>query len=210
VDKRRWSAGLGATAIAVALLSDRGQVRALDHRLFHAFNRNGGPIADAFFKSITEFGSIWASVGATLALARMGRRREAVDALGAAAAAWTLGQILKRVVRRPRPYQALDSYRLLIAEPSGTTFPSSHPAVLLAFVTVASRNLGAPTRVRVCMGVMAGAVGLSRVYLGVHYPADVLGGMLLGRSVAEAWSSTVSPLVLEKPPSATVPGTVTQ
>ncbi|MGH2738414.1 MAG: phosphatase PAP2 family protein [Actinomycetota bacterium] len=43
---------------------------------------------------------------------------------------------------------------------------------------------------------MAGAVGASRVSLGVHYPADVMGGLLLGRAVAEAWSRTVSLRVL--------------
>jgi hypothetical protein len=39
-------------------------------------------------------------------------------------------------------------------------------------------------------------VGVSRIYVGVHYPADVVSGMLLGRAVADAWSSAVSPLFL--------------
>jgi membrane-associated phospholipid phosphatase len=43
---------------------------------------------------------------------------------------------------------------------------------------------------------LAGAIGASRVALGVHYPADVVGGLLLGRAVGEAWSRTVSPRVL--------------
>jgi undecaprenyl-diphosphatase len=46
------------------------------------------------------------------------------------------------------------------------------------------------------MTLLAGAVGVSRVYLGVHYPADVAGGLLLGRAVADAWTSSVSPRVL--------------
>ncbi|MDQ3991589.1 MAG: phosphatase PAP2 family protein [Actinomycetota bacterium] len=43
---------------------------------------------------------------------------------------------------------------------------------------------------------VAGLVAASRVYLGVHYPADVVGGLLVGRSIADAWSATVSPRVL--------------
>jgi len=213
VNKRRWSAGIAVSGIAVAgiavaVLSDREAGRAADHRSFHVMNRDRGPLGDAFFRGITELGSIWASVGAAAALSRMGRRRQALDALGAAAAVWTLGQVLKRAIRRPRPYHALASYRLLIDEPRGTSFPSSHPAVLLAFVTVAGRDLEAPRGVRAGLGALAGVVGCSRVYLGVHFPSDVVGGLLLGRAAADLWSSSVSPLIGNRP--AAVPGTVTR
>jgi undecaprenyl-diphosphatase len=176
--------------------------------MFRRLNRGGGPAADAFFKGLTGLGSIWASVGASVLLAKAGRRREAVDALGAASATWLLGQALKKVWRRPRPYDAMDSLRLLIAKPSGTTWPSSHPAVLLAFVTVASRDLEAPPAVRGALVGLAGVVALSRVYLGVHFPSDVAGGLMLGRGVADLWTAFVSPWVVGGP-SPAVPGTVT-
>jgi membrane-associated phospholipid phosphatase len=170
--------------------------------------RGGGRAADAFFKSLTELGSIWASVGASLALARARRQREALDALGAAAAMWLLGQVLKKVWRRPRPYRSLDDVRLLIAEPAGTTWPSSHPAVLLSFLTVATRGLDASPPVKAGAVGLAGTVGLSRAYLGVHFPADVLGGLLLGRGVADLWTALASPRILKRLPSVDVPGTV--
>jgi membrane-associated phospholipid phosphatase len=188
------AAVLGAFAIAAATAAGTGQ--ALDRRLYRAINRARGARADGVFRAITELGSIWASVGATAALARAGRRREALDALGAAGTMWLLGQALKRMVVRPRPYQALDGFRLLIDRPRGTSWPSSHPAVLLAFVTVATRNLDAAASTRAAAVLLAGAVGLSRVYLGVHYPADVAGGMLLGWGVADIWSATVTPRFL--------------
>jgi membrane-associated phospholipid phosphatase len=65
-----------------------------------------------------------------------------------------------------------------------------------------------PQSVRAGLAALAGAFGVSRVYLGVHYPSDVVGGLLLGRGVADLWSSTVSPRVLSRLPSVSVPGTV--
>ena len=202
---RRWFpafAGIGALAIGVATIGGRG--RELDDRLYRRLNDAGGPVADAFFKNLTEFGSIWASVGATIALSRAGKRREALDALGAACSMWVLGQALKKLFLRPRPYHALEAFRLRIGEPRGTSWPSSHPAVLLAFVSVATRNLDSSIAAKAAAAALAGTVGVSRVYLGVHYPADVAGGLLLGRGVADLWSAAVSPHTTGRLPAVAV------
>jgi len=198
---RRIPVLAGAAALAVSAISAGGRGQALDRRLYRIMNRDRGAFADALFKGVTELGSLWASVGATVALARAGRRREAVDALGAAATMWLVGQGLKKLWRRPRPYEAMTDVRLMIDEPRGSSWPSSHPAVLLAFVTVAARDLRASHAGKATVTGLAGIVGLSRVYLGVHYPADVAGGLLLGRGVADLWSAIVSPRVLPGLPS---------
>jgi undecaprenyl-diphosphatase len=122
---------------------------------------------------------------------------------------WGIGQGLKRVFARPRPYQALERFRLLIAEPRGTSWPSSHPAVLLAFGLVLARDLRAQEAVRGQLAALAGLVGLSRISLGVHYPADVVGGLLLGMGVADLWSAAVSPRTLTATVPAGAPGRVT-
>jgi undecaprenyl-diphosphatase len=109
---------------------------------------------------------------------------------------WAVGQVAKRLVDRARPYRALDAVRLLIDPPRATSWPSSHPAVLLAFLEVARRDLRLGPGTRGAELALVGAVGLSRVYLGVHYPADVVGGLLLGLAVADLWSAVVSPRVL--------------
>jgi undecaprenyl-diphosphatase len=191
--KRRTAAlALGALGLAVATMEGRG--RSFDDRLFHwANSRVKHPGLDRFFRSITELGSLYASAGAAAAMALRDRRREGLDALGAAAAMWLLGQGLKEAFRRARPYETGNPHRLLIGKPRGASWPSSHPAVLLAFLTVAGRNLELSRRERSALIGLAGLVGASRVYLGVHYPADVAGGLLLGRAVADAWSAVVSP-----------------
>jgi undecaprenyl-diphosphatase len=60
--------------------------------------------------------------------------------------------------------------------------------VLLAFVGAVGREAGLAAPARAGLAALAGAVGLSRVVVGVHYPGDVAGGLLLGHAVAEAVS----------------------
>jgi undecaprenyl-diphosphatase len=183
-------------ALAVAALAGTEQGRGLDRRVYGWLNRDRGRAVDVFFETITELGSIWSSMGAAATVGLAGRRREAFDAGGAAWAMWLAGQGLKKVYRRPRPYLALRDFRLLIAKPNGTSWPSSHPAVLTAFVLVATRDLGVAAGTRTALLATAGAVGASRVVLGVHFPSDVVGGLLLGVAVADGWSRFVSPVVL--------------
>jgi membrane-associated phospholipid phosphatase len=183
------AAGLGAAAVAVGVWSSSGRGRAIDDEAFRSANRDAGPGADAFFTGVTELGSIWASVGAAGVLAISGRRRAAAKGLAAASATWLLGQGLKKVFLRPRPYEAdPGGVRLLIDPPHATSWPSSHPAVLLSFLTVAGREARLPAAARAALTGLAAAVGASRVYVGVHYPADVAGGLLMGRAVADVVS----------------------
>ncbi len=181
--------GLVGLCLAGGIAASGRRGRELDEGAFRAINRGRGPVPDRLATGITELGSIWASVGAAAALAALGRRSAAARGLGAASAAWLAGQGLKRLFLRPRPYQAdPDGVRLLAHPPRATSWPSSHPAVVLAFVTAAGRELRLPPGARSTLTGLAVAVGVSRTYVGVHYPSDVIGGLLLGRAVAEALS----------------------
>jgi membrane-associated phospholipid phosphatase len=182
---------LAAAALAVELASSSRPGLSVDRRLFGWVNRGGGVAADRFFAGITELGSITASAGAAAVLSATGRRRAAVKGLAAAGTMWLVGQGLKRLYLRVRPYDALpEVVRLLIGRPAGTSWPSAHPATVLAFLTVAGEELGLSRAERRALVAVAVLVGASRIYLGVHYPSDVVAGLLLGRAVGLAWLAT--------------------
>jgi len=193
VSRLTAAAAAAAAAAAVSALSAGNPGRELDRLGFASVNAGAGPAADTLFRGVTELGSIAASIGAAAAMTVGGRARAGASALGAATVTWYAGQALKAAHRRPRPFHTGEPIRQLIASPSGTSWPSSHPAVLAAFTTVAARSLGLSRRARVGLAAVVGTVALSRVYVGVHYPSDVIGGLFLGRAIADAWCAVAPP-----------------
>jgi membrane-associated phospholipid phosphatase len=94
------------------------------------------------------------------------------------AGTYLLNTAIKQVVRRPRP--ELPGLPPLTSTPSRLSFPSAHTATSVAGALSYAR-LGLPA---VPLSVLAKLLALSRLYLGVHYPSDVLAGGLLGALVA--------------------------
>ena len=191
MDARRLLRGAGlavaACAIGVGVARDP-RVAGLDRDGFAALNGGHGPGADRVFSAVTELGSLYATGAAAVTLAAMGRHREAARAFAATATTWVVLQGMKKVVDRPRPLDASpEGARQLIARPRGQSWPSSHPAVLTTFSRVVARELGVDAGGRAALGALDVTVAASRVDLGVHYPSDVISGLLLGRTVAAWW-----------------------
>jgi membrane-associated phospholipid phosphatase len=184
-----WAGALAAGAVAIGVAATRvDEGPEVDRELFELLNRGHGETADRWFSAVTELGSLYASGAAAAVLVATGRRRAAASAFAAATTTWLLGQGLKRLTVRPRPYTATPlGTRRLIAEPKGTSWPSSHPAVLTTFSRVAARELGVGALARTALAGADLSVAASRVYLGVHYPSDVASGLLFGRAVARVW-----------------------
>lgn len=179
---------LVGAAFAVGRWSSHPEGRGVDAELFGELNRDRGLDVDRFFTGVTELGSLYAAGAAAGALVLTGRRRAAANAIAAAGTTWLIGQGLKKVANRPRPYESkLDGSRLLIAPPQGSSWPSSHPAVLTTFTTIAGRDLGLGVVSRNGLSGLGLAVAASRVAVGAHYPSDVASGFLIGRAVARLW-----------------------
>jgi undecaprenyl-diphosphatase len=92
--------------------------------------------------------------------------------LAADAVADLLASLLKAAIPRARPHLSH-----LVALPASHSFPSGHAATSFACATVLAAL--AP-RFRLAFGALAAAIAYSRLYNGVHYPLDVLGGAVLG------------------------------
>jgi undecaprenyl-diphosphatase len=137
-------------------------------------------------RAATHLGSAPASIGIALLLS-LG----AVDGLQAAGrrAAWALAvshlvvQTLKRTVRRPRPEPR--RRRVAAAPPDPFSFPSGHTAAAFSIALSLAPALGAPWAAGVL--ALATLTAFSRVYLGVHYPADVAVGAALAAAATAAF-----------------------
>lgn len=176
----------GGSWLAVSLpLIQRGDVRVGD-----AVRRFSTPSLDSVVRHTTDLGSLYAVGGAATALAAAGRRDAAADVLGVGAAAWVLSQTNKRLVRRQRPYEAQGVQRL-IRPPTGSSFPSGHAACGVGVMAIAADHVrpGIGPSLLHAVGVYVAA---SRVYVGVHYPTDVIGGAGLGLLIAALWRGPVA------------------
>lgn len=87
--------------------------------------------------------------------------------------------ILKHLVERPRPWLTVEGLTPLIAEHDPNSFPSGHTSASFAAASAWCRTL--PRRwMGVTAVVLAALMGFSRLYVGVHFPSDVLAGVLVG------------------------------
>ncbi len=140
----------------------------------------GAGRALATFSRLGEHGAVWLAIGSAGALARPARRREWLTATATVFGVYVLNTAVKFSVRRRRPIEA--DLPALVDTPTQLSFPSAHAATGFAGARLYSR-LGLP---RGPLNALAGALALSRVALGVHYPSDVLAGAALGRLLAAA------------------------
>jgi membrane-associated phospholipid phosphatase len=147
----------------------RGHTPGLD-RVAVAYSRAG------------EHAAGWLALGlAGAAVSRDAERRRAwMRGVGIVAASYGINQAIKFAVRRHRP--SLDGLPPLSPVVTQLSFPSAHATTSFAAAR-AYRHL-APAW---ALYLAAGAFAVSRPFLGVHYPSDVLAGAALGTAVADLW-----------------------
>src|SRR5262249_54788622 len=136
--------------------------------------------AVAAFSRAGEHSAVWLAIGLVGGLFQRDRaaawRRARRTVLGV----YAVNTAIKFAVRRPRPQ--IPGLPPLQGTTTGLSFPSAHAATSFAGA-LAYRRLGLPAP---ALYGLAGAMALSRVYLGVHYPSDILAGAVLGTVLAAA------------------------
>jgi undecaprenyl-diphosphatase len=131
------------------------------------------------FSLLGEHAAIWIALGAVSALASEGERRACLRrATGLVVATYGLNTACKLLVRRRRPQ--LEGLPPLASTPTQYSFPSAHASTSFAAALAYSRA-GLPATP---LYLLAKAMAFSRLYLGVHYPSDVLAGALIGTGIA--------------------------
>jgi membrane-associated phospholipid phosphatase len=193
---------LAAVAALTASVVGSATVRGFDFAANAAVHHVAVRREADFSFAVTWLGNsatvLWVTILAVGVLAALRHWRGAAALALAFAATQLVVDLIKTEVQRPRPGHA-------ITDPSGFSFPSAHSAssvalyALLAFILARAARGSTRTALIVAGLAVAAAVGLSRVYLGAHYPTDVLAGWLTGGVLAAASWALVSRLRVPAP-----------
>jgi len=192
----RLSLWLGGTALAFGMFVritrelSEGDVGAMDSAILLAVARRRSPWLTIAAVDVTALGSITLvvlfSAFTLVVLLVLRDRLGALQLLGASAGAGILTLMTKNIIERIRPEEA---QQLIVV--SGFSYPSGHSvstsALYLTIAIIAGRyvqHTGARAAIFLAVSAVLIMVGTSRVYLGVHYPTDVVSGISLGTAWA--------------------------
>lgn len=152
-----------------------------DRKLFYFLNTN---IKCSFFDMVmllvTNLGGVIFTIGFTLFLIIWGNGDTKLLGFKVLVALFTTTffvQILKKIVSRERPYNILDNINTFNIEMKDYSFPSGHTAASFSIATILYLNI---PQLLIPVMLLALMVGISRIYLAVHYPSDVVVGMIVG------------------------------
>ena len=151
-------------------------------------------------KFITNFGgAIFIILLTVILIAVIKNKKIGLSILTNLAIITILNQLLKRILQRPRPTE----YRII--EESGYSFPSGHSMISMAFygyliylIYKYVENKNVKWILISLLSILICLIGISRIYLGVHYTSDVLGGFLISISYLVIYISAVNNVFYKK------------
>ena len=131
-----------------------------------------------FITSLGNGGMIWIVATILLLIPKKTRKIGIMSAVALLGSLIINNNIIKNLVRRPRTFVKFTDLQIIIPTPSEFSFPSGHTASSFAAASVFYRHL--PKKLGITSVVLAGLIGFSRLYVGVHYPTDVIAGVIMG------------------------------
>ncbi len=145
------------------------------------------PALDDFFLIVSKiagsYGQLWVIVGAVLLIFKK-TRKTGVAVLISYVLVFVFGQmILKNLFDRPRPCHIDQAFKLLVERPTSSSFPSTHSAWAFAAATAIFMKF---KKAGIAAFVVASIIAFSRMYMFLHFPTDVLTGILFGIAVGIA------------------------
>lgn len=151
-------------------------------------------------KFITNFGgAIFLAVLTIILFILIKNKKIGVSIFSNLAIITALNQLLKNILQRPRPTE----YRII--EETGYSFPSGHSMISMAFygylvylIYKYVKNKYVKWTSMVLLSLLICSIGISRIYLGVHYTSDVLGGFLISISYLVMYISAINKFLIEK------------
>ena len=178
---------MAIAGLSVAGLFARGQP--LDLQLFRTINTGLTTVGfDTLGDAGYVLGTVWFSLLLFVALFLLGYRHLAASAVGAVVAGALLILLIKTLTQQPRPAQQLQGVRLVSVSEFGSGFPSGHGAQAFLTAYLLASYFLFPWYGQLGLYALAGAIALSRVYVGVHFPVDVLIGSLIGLLFGVLWT----------------------
>ena len=161
------------------------KVQEADRTAFDAVAGWSSPLLDKIMPALSiaaTYSRLWMGIAALFAVfgGTKGRKTAAEGMVAIGITSFLTNVVDKRLVPRARPTDPVPERREL-KDPDSSSFPSGHTASAAAFSGIVDR---AYPSLWIPINTLAGAVGFSRVYTGVHWPSDVLAGWILGKAVA--------------------------
>ena len=189
--------------LAAVVTYDSEQVTPWDYTAFTKINSPQGNVLNQLMVGLTKYGreAVWiATTAAVFLVGGTAGRRAAALLVISFIILIPLGTVLKDEIDRPRPVPAAPG-NLLVAPDKDASFPSGHAVIVSAgaFVMLARFNQGKRRIASIILAIEAALVFNSRLYVGAHYPLDVVAGALLGTGIASAvvgFSRRLNPLFL--------------